>query len=93
MSMVEIGPRFVLNVMKIFQGSFSGSLIYENPDFVAPAEIRRQQNAESSMAYKKRVEKMPGLEKKKRESELPIDSAELVFENDNDNDDDEDESD
>ena len=39
MAMVEIGPRFALNIMKIFDGSFSGSVLYANADFVSPLEV------------------------------------------------------
>lgn len=41
-SLVEIGPRFVLNLIKIFQGSFGGPTLYENPDFQSPNMHRRQ---------------------------------------------------
>ncbi|CAI2180045.1 19957_t:CDS:2 [Funneliformis geosporum] len=35
-SLVEIGPRFVLNVIRIFEGSFCGTSIYANPEFITP---------------------------------------------------------
>ncbi|CAG8619173.1 13361_t:CDS:2 [Funneliformis caledonium] len=35
-SLVEIGPRFVLNVIRIFEGSFCGASIYANPEFITP---------------------------------------------------------
>uniref|UniRef100_A0A672I2T9 Ribosome biogenesis protein BRX1 homolog n=1 Tax=Salarias fasciatus TaxID=181472 RepID=A0A672I2T9_SALFA len=35
-SLVEVGPRFVLNLIKIFQGSFGGPTLYENPNFKSP---------------------------------------------------------
>ncbi|MGH0152269.1 UNVERIFIED_CONTAM: hypothetical protein FKN15_075602 [Acipenser sinensis] len=35
-SLVEIGPRFVLNLIKIFQGSFGGATLYENPRYQSP---------------------------------------------------------
>jgi len=40
MSLVEIGPRFVLQVMRIFDGSFCGSTLYKNGDFVSPNTVR-----------------------------------------------------
>ena len=33
---MEIGPRFVLNIIKIFQGSFGGPTLFENPHFQSP---------------------------------------------------------
>jgi hypothetical protein len=38
-SMVEIGPRFVLNLIKIFQGSFGGPTLFENPHFESPNTV------------------------------------------------------
>uniref|UniRef100_A0A8C6XYS8 Ribosome biogenesis protein BRX1 homolog n=1 Tax=Naja naja TaxID=35670 RepID=A0A8C6XYS8_NAJNA len=35
-ALVEIGPRFVLNLIKIFQGSFGGQTLYENPHYQSP---------------------------------------------------------
>lgn len=49
MILVEIGPRFVLNPIKIFAGSFGGALLWENPAFVSPnlsrAALLRQKSA------------------------------------------------
>jgi len=39
--LVEVGPRFVLNPIKIFDGSFSGSVLFDNPDYVSPNQARR----------------------------------------------------
>ena len=36
LSLVEVGPRCCLNPIKIFAGSFSGSVLYENPAYVSP---------------------------------------------------------
>jgi hypothetical protein len=38
--LVEIGPRFVLDPIKIVSGSFSGAPIYENPNFISPNAVR-----------------------------------------------------
>ncbi len=48
-SLVEIGPRFVMTPIVILEGSFSGSVIYENKQFVSPNQIRaslRQRHGE-----------------------------------------------
>lgn len=34
--LIEVGPRFVLNPIKILSGGFSGAPIYENPNYVSP---------------------------------------------------------
>jgi ribosome biogenesis protein BRX1 len=41
-SLVDIGPRFVLNPIHIFRGSFGGKTLFENPHFT-PNEIRAMQ--------------------------------------------------
>lgn len=33
---VEIGPRFVLNPIRIFKGSFGGPTLYKNEFFISP---------------------------------------------------------
>eukprot|EP00124_Ichthyophonus_hoferi_P002297 Ihof_evm8s150 gene=Ihof_evmTU8s150 len=37
-TLVEVGPRFVLNLIRIFNGSFSGATLYENPEYTSPNE-------------------------------------------------------
>lgn len=34
------GPRFVLNPIKIFDGSFGGATLWENPHYVSPGAVR-----------------------------------------------------
>lgn len=38
--LVEIGPRFVLIPIRIFNGSLGGATLYQNPAFVSPNEER-----------------------------------------------------
>ena len=40
-SLAEIGPRFVLNPIKIFDASFSGATLWESPNFTTPAKKRQ----------------------------------------------------
>ncbi|KAJ3010513.1 UNVERIFIED_CONTAM: Ribosome biogenesis protein brx1, partial [Siphonaria sp. JEL0065] len=35
-SLVEVGPRFTLSIIRIFSGSFMGSTLYENPEYISP---------------------------------------------------------
>ncbi|CAJ0573766.1 unnamed protein product, partial [Mesorhabditis spiculigera] len=37
----EIGPRFVLELIRIFNGSFEGAVLYDNPNYEAPNDKRR----------------------------------------------------
>ena len=37
--LVEIGPRMVLSIIRIFEGCCGGPTLYENPDYVSPNEV------------------------------------------------------
>jgi len=50
-SMVEIGPRFVLNLIKIFDGSFCGAVLYTNTHYITPSMHRRNIKQEASNKY------------------------------------------
>lgn len=36
---MQVGPRFCLNPIKIFEGSFGGRTLYENPKYVSPNAV------------------------------------------------------
>lgn len=38
-ALAEVGPRFVLNPVKIFAGSFGGNVLWDNPNYVSPAKV------------------------------------------------------
>jgi ribosome biogenesis protein BRX1 len=50
-SLVEIGPRFVLNPIWIFHGSFGGQTLFQNPDFFLPNEIRSMEKKRKGISY------------------------------------------
>ena len=52
----EIGPRFVLNPVKIFAESFTGEPLWENPGYVTPARHRRLLRAAAKDKYVNRTE-------------------------------------
>ena len=39
-ALAEIGPRFVLNPIKVFESSFSGQTLWDNPKYVTPTAKR-----------------------------------------------------
>jgi len=78
-SLAEIGPRFVLNLHCIFEKSFSGMLIYENPLYVAPNLRRRLAKAEASQKYKQRIYQKLSYEQKKPEESFPYDKTDEIF--------------
>ncbi|CAG8781652.1 400_t:CDS:2, partial [Racocetra fulgida] len=74
LSLVEIGPRFVLNVIRIFEGSFSGATIFANPEFVSPNQIRRDYRMAKAARHQARVVAKEEKRRKVAESNLPEDS-------------------
>ncbi|XP_064090015.1 ribosome biogenesis protein BRX1 homolog [Macrobrachium nipponense] len=49
--LAEIGPRFVLDPIKIFEDSFGGATLWENKDFVNPNTYRRNLRSQDSVKY------------------------------------------
>jgi len=56
-SLVEIGPRFVLNPVKILSGSFFGGLLYVNPKYVSPAALRGLKKVQSAQIHVSNIKK------------------------------------
>ncbi|KAL0965884.1 hypothetical protein UPYG_G00287130 [Umbra pygmaea] len=80
-SMVEIGPRFVLNLMKIFQGSFGGPTLYENPYFKSPNLNRRLRRMEiaSKLKEKQIIKELQKVKRKENKEEVSTDVTDNVF--------------
>ncbi|KAK2639118.1 hypothetical protein Ddye_026913 [Dipteronia dyeriana] len=55
MTLIEVGPRFCLNPIKIFGGSFGGPTLYENPLYVSPNQIRALEKRQKAGKYAKKV--------------------------------------
>lgn len=55
--LAEIGPRFVLNPVKIFSGSFGGATLWENAKYISPAKLRQAYNKKAANKYERRIEK------------------------------------
>ncbi|KAL1302508.1 hypothetical protein AAFC00_002897 [Neodothiora populina] len=56
LSLVEIGPRFVLTPIVIQESSFGGPIIYENKEFVSPNQVRREVRMERASKFSRRTE-------------------------------------
>uniref|UniRef100_A0A2K5CIX5 Ribosome biogenesis protein BRX1 homolog n=1 Tax=Aotus nancymaae TaxID=37293 RepID=A0A2K5CIX5_AOTNA len=80
-ALVEIGPRFVLNLIKIFQGSFGGPTLYENPHYQSPNMHRRVIRSITAAKYKEKqqVKDVQKLRKKELKTLLPHDPTADVF--------------
>jgi len=65
--LVEIGPRFVMTPIIIFEGSFSGPVIYENKEFVSPNAVRSLKRKSEGTRYASR--KVAEREREQRRKE------------------------
>ncbi|ODQ67875.1 Brix-domain-containing protein [Nadsonia fulvescens var. elongata DSM 6958] len=73
LSLVEIGPRFVMTLITILEGSFGGPVIYENKEFVSPNAVRAQMRTQQANQAQIRAEAAIDRKIKKRESVLAAD--------------------
>jgi ribosome biogenesis protein BRX1 len=77
-SLVEIGPRFVLDPIRIFRGSFGGQTLYQNPAFISPNEVRAVQRAQGNKIANRKEAK--DLRKARRDQiVVPEDPLETIF--------------
>ena len=77
--MVEIGPRFVLNPIRIFRGSFGGQTLYSNPQFVSPNELRASERRDKGMVYSNRKESQKKRKDRMEQIVVPEDPLAKVF--------------
>jgi len=77
--LTEIGPRMVLEPMRIMSGSFAGNTLYLNPYYWSPTKLRAFHNRQKAMPYVRRMEKKEALEEFKKENQAPEDPTEDVF--------------
>lgn len=64
-SLVEIGPRFVLTPIVVQEGAFGGPIIYENKRFVSPNHVRAElRRAKAGRHITRAAQKREGLGKK-----------------------------
>lgn len=75
---MEIGPRYVLDPIRIFRGSFGGQTLYLNENYQSPNEIRSLERQGKGNSY---VARKNQQKKRKERSELivvphnPLDSV------------------
>lgn len=61
-SLAEIGPRFVLNPIRIFEGSFGGPTLFQNPHYVSPNDLRHLMRKRGAQKYMSRIQAKKSLE-------------------------------
>jgi ribosome biogenesis protein BRX1 len=80
--LVEIGPRFVLDIVRIFAGSMGGPTLWENPGYAAPNSIRRDINIAKAGKYTARVTAEHGHRKRVEEIVEPENPVDGIFRDD-----------
>lgn len=73
LSLVEIGPRFVMTLITILEGSFGGPVIYENKEYVSPNFVRAQEKAQAAEQARARAEAAAARQMRKRDQVLEVD--------------------
>jgi ribosome biogenesis protein BRX1 len=82
-SLVEVGPRFVLTPIVILEGSFGGPVIYENKEFVSPNQVRSEVRLKKASKHARRTDERKergvrrgalGLDHRERRRKDPLDT-------------------
>ncbi|XP_031841740.2 ribosome biogenesis protein BRX1 homolog [Nomia melanderi] len=80
--LAEIGPRFVLNPVKIFGGSFGGEVLWENPVYISPAKFRQSINKKAAGRYINKVEQKLVQEVNKPKESYSLNPIDEIFKGD-----------
>ncbi|GFR44959.1 hypothetical protein Agub_g6269, partial [Astrephomene gubernaculifera] len=78
-SLVEVGPRFCLNPIKIFGGSFGGPTLYDNPSYTSPNAIRAALKRKAASKYGSKVAQRDRRTEHKAANPMPRDPMEGLF--------------
>jgi len=79
-ALAEIGPRFVLNPIKVFDGGFSGATLWENPKYISPAAGRKALRRLKAGKYRQSVEAKAAFEASRpTEPTYKVDVTDDVF--------------
>ncbi|XP_065155343.1 ribosome biogenesis protein BRX1 homolog [Atheta coriaria] len=81
-ALAEVGPRFVLNPVKIFSGSFGGTALWENPFYLSPSRHRKQINLVAKNKYVNRQEQKLHAEATKPKESFQVTPLEDIFKGD-----------
>jgi len=64
-TLVEIGPRFVMTPIRIFEGSFGGPTLFDNPEYISPNAIRQAMRRGKGEQYRDRVAQVENMRAKR----------------------------
>mmetsp|Transcript_23806 Transcript_23806/g.68922 ORF Transcript_23806/g.68922 Transcript_23806/m.68922 type:complete len:355 (+) Transcript_23806:51-1115(+) len=77
--LTEIGPRFVLDPIKMLAGSFSGQTIYANAHYMSPTALRVHAKRMLANPYIRKKEAKADREERIEATRLPEDPTDEVF--------------
>lgn len=77
-SLVEIGPRFVLTPIRIFEGSLGGPTLFANPEFISPAAARASFKKIQGQKYRHRQSAQEEREDRRTRQKEELDEDELA---------------
>lgn len=78
-TLVEIGPRFVLNPIKCFSGAFKGAVLWENAEYVSPNLVRRAVKKRLGDKVTNRIESRAKRRKFEAGNPIEIDDIHKTF--------------
>ncbi|CAL7951837.1 unnamed protein product [Xylocopa violacea] len=80
--LAEIGPRFVLNPIKIFADSFGGEILWDNPTYISPAKFRQSLMKKAAGKYINKVEQKIAQEVNKPKESYSLNPTDEIFKGD-----------
>jgi ribosome biogenesis protein BRX1 len=69
----------VLDIIRVFQGSFGGPTIFQNSHYVSPNKVRHDISAAKGSKYKSRVDATSERTKRLKSNEMEPDEVDGVF--------------
>lgn len=81
MSLVEIGPRFVLNPVRLFSGSFGGQTLWINDNFMTSAAIKAKERRAKAGQHIQRLNDVEATAARKLASKIERSAIDKVFDN------------
>lgn len=79
LSLVEMGPRFVLDPIRVFAGSFGGPTLYNNAAYVSPNDVRSAKKRKAGFKFEDRQDAKKIIRGKKAEPAVPRGPLDDVF--------------
>jgi len=78
--LTEIGPRFVLDPIRVSSGSFGGPTLYANAFYMSPTALRSQAKQMMRSPYKRRLEMKADRKFREEEANFEEDPLDEAFE-------------